>query len=182
MTMEETLARPTGAAHDEPSYVRTGIAPIDTIFAWIDRVTNGKGGLAQRVCTYLIIGGWAAVVNLASLYLFYQVIKMPFSDAVHYVVAFAIASEISIFANFIPNDYFTFSRLPGHSRSWLARCLRFHATTIVGTLITFAISAALKLGLRIHVLFAQSIAIIIALIFNFSVHHLWTYRRVGVAS
>ena len=180
MTTEQTLPLPA-AGHDEPGYVRTGIALIDDLFAWIDRVTNGKGGMVQRLCTYLIIGGWAAVVNLSCLYLFYQVIKMPFNDGVHYIIAFAIASEISIFANFIPNDYFTFSRLAGHSRSWLARCLRYHATTIAGTLITLAISTALKFGLRMPFLFAQAIAIIIALIFNFSVHHLWTYRRVDPA-
>ncbi len=174
--VEETLAPPVAAMHGEPGWVRTGIALVDNLFAWIDRATNGKGGVIQRLCTYLIIGGWAAVVNLTFLFLVYQVIKLPFSDGVHYIVAFAIASEISIFANFIPNDYVTFSRLPGHSRSWLARCLRYHATTIVGTLITLAISAALKLGLGMFWLWAQSIAIIIALIFNFSVHHLWTYR------
>jgi putative flippase GtrA len=182
MKMEETLARPLAAAHEDPGYVRTGIALIDNLFAWIDRVTNGKGGVVQRLSTYLIIGGWAAVVNLSFLFLFYSVIKMPFSDSVHYFVAFAIASEISIFANFIPNDRITFSRLPGHARSWVARCLRYHATTIVGTLITLAISAALKLGLGMFWLWAQSIAIIIALIFNFSVHHLWTYRRVNPAA
>ncbi|HEY7984224.1 MAG TPA: GtrA family protein [Ktedonobacterales bacterium] len=181
MKVEETLAPPALTAHAEPGYVRTGIALIDNLFDWIDRVTNGKGGVVQRLCTYLIIGGWAAVVNLSFLGLFYKVIPMPVSDSAHYYIAFAIAAEISIFANFIPNDRITFSRLPGHARSWWARCLRYHTTTIAGTLITLAISAALKLGLGMFWLWAQSIAIIIALIFNFSAHHLWTYRRVHVA-
>jgi dolichol-phosphate mannosyltransferase len=182
MRTEETLAQPAMATHDEAGYARTGIALIDNLFAWIDRVTNGKGGFVQRLCTYLIIGGWAAVVNLTFFGFFLNVVKMPVSDGVHYVIAFVIAAEISILANFVPNDYITFSRLPGHARSWLARCLRFHTTTIIGTLITLAISAALKLGLGMYWLWAQSIAIIIALIFNFSAHHLWTYRRITPAA
>jgi putative flippase GtrA len=182
MKTEETIAMREAPLHDEPGYVRTGVTLIDNLFAWIDRVSNGKGGFVQRVCTYLIIGGWAAVVNLVCLGLFYHVIKMPFNDSVHYFIAFALASEISILANFIPNDRITFSRLPGHARSWLVRCLRYHTTTIVGTLITLVISAALKLGLGMFWLWAQSIAIIIALIFNFSAHHLWTYRRVNLAA
>ncbi len=182
LLMEETV--PTPAVHVAAagaSYTPTGVAILDALLAWAEERTSGKAGLLQRVFTYLVIGGFAAVVNLLFLGLFYQVIKLHINDTVHYYVAFALAAEISIFANFIPNDRITFSRLPGHVRSWWARCLRFHSTVIVGTLITLAISSALKFGLKMNFLIAQAIAIIIALTFNFTMHHVWTYRGVGGA-
>ncbi|HKB47942.1 MAG TPA: GtrA family protein [Ktedonobacterales bacterium] len=182
LLMEETV--PTPAVHVAAagaSYTPTGVAILDALLAWAEERTSGKAGLLQRVFTYLVIGGFAAVVNLLFLGLFYQVIKLDINDTVHYYVAFALAAEISIFANFIPNDRITFSRLPGHVRSWWARCLRFHSTVIVGTLITLAISSALKFGLKMNFLIAQAIAIIIALTFNFTMHHVWTYRGVGGA-
>lgn len=161
-----------------PSYVPTGIRFVDSLLAVADRMTHGKAGVLQRAVSYLIIGGFAAVINLACLLLFYNVIPMPFTETVHYIVAFALAGEISILANFIPNDYFTFRHLPGHARTWWQRCWRFHSTAIAGTLVTFVISITLHGWLHMIPLFAQAIAIVIALIFNFTFHHLWTYRHV----
>ena len=165
----------------EPSYTPTGVAFLDALLELADRITAGKAGVLQRAVSYLIVGGFAATVNLICLYILYDVIQMPLGTTTHYVVAFIIAAEISILANFIPNDRITFSHLPGHARSWWQRCWRFHSTAIAGTLITFVISLALKLGLHMHTVIAQSIAIIIALVFNFTFHHLWTYRRIKPA-
>ncbi|HEY7832742.1 MAG TPA: GtrA family protein [Ktedonobacterales bacterium] len=165
-------------ARTEPSFVLTGVALVDSLFATADRITNGKAGMLQRVTTYLIIGGFAAVVNLVVLYLLDSKIPLPVAANARWWVAQVAATEISILANFIPNDHFTFSRLPGHARSWWARCLRFHSTCIVGSLLTIAISSALHYGLHFVTLIAQAIAILIALVFNFTFHHLWTYRHV----
>jgi putative flippase GtrA len=177
--VDDLVAASAPARLVKPSYVPTRIAFVDSLLALADQVTNGKAGVLQRATSYLIVGGFAAVVNLACLTLFYNVWSMPFPRPVHYVVAFVLASEISIMANFIPNDRITFSRLPGHGRSWWARCLRFHSTCIVGTIITFVISISLHLYVGLAALYAQAIAIIVALIFNFTFHHLWTYRHVA---
>ena len=164
-------------ARTEPSFVLTGVALVDAFFATADRITNGKAGMLQRVTTYLIIGGFAAVVNLVVLYLLDSKIPLPVAPNARWWVAQVAATEISILANFIPNDAITFSRLPGHARSWWARCLRFHSTTIVGALLTIAISSALHYGMHFATVIAQAIAILIALVFNFTLHHLWTYRH-----
>lgn len=173
--------RPARPHTAERTYVPTGVGIVDALLAIADRVTHGKAGMLQRAVSYLIIGGFAAVVNLVCLVLLYDVTPMPFSDGVHFNVAFVLAAEISILANFIPNDYFTFRHLPGHARSWWQRCWRFHSTAIAGTLVTYVISWSLHTGLHMKALFAQAIAIIIALIFNFTFHHLWTYRHVETA-
>ncbi len=163
------------------SYAPTGVAFLDSLLELADRMTAGKAGVLQRAVSYLIVGGFAATVNLICLYILYDVIQMPLGTTTHYVVAFIIAAEISILANFIPNDRITFSHLPGHARSWWQRCWRFHSTAIAGTLITFVISLGLKLELHLHTVIAQSIAIIIALVFNFTFHHIWTYRHIKPA-
>src|SRR5581483_2896007 len=73
-----------------------------------DELTGGRAGWVQRFVSYSFIGGMAAVVNLIIFFVMYQVVILPFNDAVlwqhaaRWFIAFAIAAEISIFANFIP--------------------------------------------------------------------------------
>jgi putative flippase GtrA len=173
--------KPANMAEFEPTYVPTGVAFLDGLLALADARTGGKAGLLQRAISYLIIGGFAAVVNLVCLALFYQVIALPVAQGAHYLGAQVLAAEISILANFIPNDRYTFSHLPGHARSWWARCWRFHSTAIAGVLITIGVSSALHLWLRVPYLVAQAIAILVALCWNFTFHHLWTYRHIAPA-
>lgn len=165
--------------HAGPSYALTGVALVDALLATTDRLTNGKAGMLQRVASYLIVGGFAAVVNLVCLYLLDSKIPLPVPVNARWGVAQVLATEISIMANFIPNDHFTFSRLPGHARSWWARCLRFHSTCVIGSLLTIGISTLLHYRLHFVTLLSQATAILIALIFNFTFHHLWTYRRIA---
>jgi len=165
------------AAASLPSYRPTGWALADRVLAQVDARTGGKADWFQRLFTYLIIGGFAACVNLAVFYVMLYRVPLATSEQVHYLVANIIAAEISILANFIPNDRITFSHLPGHSRSWGARCARFHITAIAGTVVTIVISFALH-SAGLPGLIAQAIAIIIALAFNFTFHHLFTYRPV----
>lgn len=168
------------SASAEPSYAPTGIALLDTLLARTDDLTHGKAGLLQRAFTYICIGGFAAVVNLVTLYLVYNVATLPFSPNIHWFIAFVIAAEVSTMTNFVLNDRITFSRLPGHARSWGARCLRFHSTSLAGTIATLVLSFAFKTWLGMSAIIAEAIAIIIALALNFTMHHLWTYRHVEV--
>ena len=164
------------------SYHPTRSALVNRTLDTVDRVTHGKAGMLQRLFSYLFIGGCAALVNLAVLRIFYYNIHWPANDAVRFVWASAWAYEISIFANFVPNDYITFRHLAGHQRSWLARCLRFHITSIGGILVTFAIAGGLKFLFGVDAFIAQAIALLIAVFFNFTFHHIFTYRHVGHAA
>lgn len=166
----------------EPSYHLTRWPLLNSTLEVAERVTNGKAGFLQRLVSYLMVGGFAALVNLTCFYLMYDVVKLPLNDAyplqhlARYVIAFLTATEVSILANFIPNDRITFSHLPGHSRSWLTRCFRFHITCIAGTLLTLAISFSLHL-VHIPAIGAQAIALILVTAFNFTLHHVFTYRH-----
>ena len=166
------------------SYHPTRWAVVNRTLEVVDRVSGGRAGWVQRFVTYGFIGGSAAVVNLAIFAVMFYVAPLGFDDtifsqhAAHWLIAFAVASEISIFANFIPNDYFTFRHLPGHQRSWLVRAARFQLTCMPGTLLTGAISGAAHFE-HIQAGLAQAIAIAIVFLFNFAFHHIYTYRHVA---
>ncbi|HLZ20521.1 MAG TPA: GtrA family protein [Ktedonobacterales bacterium] len=164
-----------GATH--PSYYLTRWPIVNRLLALVEGVTRGKAGLIQRAFTYLLVGGFAACVNLAVFAVMLSLPILASNDRAHNLVAYLVAAEISILANFIPNDRITFSHLPGHSRSWYARCLRFHTTTIAGTIITFVIETITHYGFHVPGLFAEAIGIIIALFFNFTMHHVFTYAH-----
>ncbi|MDE3229271.1 MAG: GtrA family protein [Chloroflexota bacterium] len=159
-----------------PSYVETRWPLVNRALEISERVTHGRGGIVQRLGSYLPIGGTAALVNLAVFAIFFHF----HSDKVlwYWLLANVVAYELSILANFIPNDYFTFRHLDGHKRSWLARCLRFHITSLSGVAVTFIISATLFHLVGLPSLVAQAIALILATAYNFTVHHLFTYSHV----
>lgn len=170
----EPLVRPAVSA--EPSYYLTRWELVNRILAITEEKTNGKAGVLQRLFTYLMVGGFAAVVNLVVFGVMLNA-SLPLNDQAHNIVAYCVAAELSILANFIPNDRLTFSHLPGHSRSWYARCLRFHATCFAGTILTFIIEYVLHYKFGLLALIGEAIAIVIVLFFNFTVHHLFTYAH-----
>jgi putative flippase GtrA len=165
------------------SYYLTRWDFVNNLLERVEHVTHGRAGVIQRLFTYLLVGGFAALVNLT---VFGVMLRLPLAtnEQVHNIIAYVIAAETSIMANFIPNDRITFSHLPGHSRSWWKRCTRFHITSITGTILTFIIEYALTFAFRLpgvgaetQALGAEAVAIIIVLFYNFTAHHLFTYRH-----
>ncbi len=176
---DQMTGQPADAhTHAQPSYYLTRWPFVNKILAIVEARTNGRAGVIQRFSTFLIIGGFAAVVNLIVFQLG-LLVPLKIDDKLHNILAYLVAAEISIIANFIPNDAITFSHLPGHERPWLARCLRFHLTNIMGVTLTFLIEFTVHYRLGIIPLFSEAIAIIIVLFFNFTVHHLFTYRHIS---
>lgn len=179
-TLKSRAVRPTQPITDgaepraEKSYYDTRWPLVNQGLAITERLTGGRAGLLQRLFTYLLIGGTAAVVNLGVFAIFGHYGDMK-TFSLYSVVGYVCAYEFSILANFIPNDYFTFRFLPGHARSWLARCARFHVTSLSGVLVTFIISWILYHPLNLSLLVSQAIALILAVFYNFTVHHLFTY-------
>jgi putative flippase GtrA len=165
-----------------PSYQPTKWAFVNRVLDIVDNVTHGRAGLCQRFFMFAFIGGIAALVNIAVFYIVFDVIKLPVNESIHNVIASVFAAEISIMANFVPNDFFTFRHLPGHQRSWLARCLRFHITSVGGSVLTFVIQFSLSHLLPVHPIIAQAIALLIVLFYNFSFHHIFTYRHIKSAA
>jgi putative flippase GtrA len=155
------------------SYYDTRWPLVNQALALTEQLTGGRAGAVQRLFTYVLIGGTAALVNLGVLAVFQR--EGSFKVWWYLVLANIAAYELSILANFIPNDYFTFRFLPGHQRSWLARAARFHITSLSGVLVTSALFFVFYHWFGLAALVAQAIALIIAVFYNFTVHHLFTY-------
>ena len=184
-TLKTRVAKPVGAG-DAPterraldsgkSYYDTRWPLVNQALAITERLTGGRAGVIQRLFTYLVIGGTAAVVNLGAFAVFEHFGSLK-TLSLYSVIAYFASYESSILANFIPNDYFTFRFLSGHQRSWLARCLRFHVTSLSGVLVTFVISWVLFHLIGMPLLPSQAIALILAVFYNFTAHHLFTYAH-----
>ncbi|MFL5702512.1 MAG: GtrA family protein [Ktedonobacteraceae bacterium] len=164
-----------------PSYRPTPWKFVNTLLDIIDNYTGGRAGLFQRFFTFAFIGGVAALVNLLVFYVVFYRIDPQNKAVAHNILASVLASEVSIMANFIPNDYFTFRHLPGHERSWIARCARFHLTSIGGSVLTFLIQFGFSYAGHVPAMLSQATALIIVLFYNFSFHHIFTYGRVKTA-
>lgn len=162
----------------QPSYHPTRFALANRVLDVADRLTGGRAEWFQRLFSYLFVGGIAAVINLITLQLTLNLLaKSSVPYGFQYNIAFLVATEVSIMANFIPNDRVTFSHLSGHSRSWLHRCFRFHVTCIGGVIVTYAVFSLLHVVFKMHPLPSQAVALVIATAFNFTFHHLFTYRH-----
>lgn len=186
ITQKTRVPRPVGAVSaPEParrfattkSYYNTRWPVVNQALALTERLTGGRAGVIQRLFTYLMIGGTAALVNLSVFAIFEHFGSLK-TLTLYTVVGYFSAYEISILANFIPNDYFTFRFLPGHQRSWLARCLRFHVTSLSGVAVTFVLSWIFYHPFDLPLLIAQALALILAVFYNFTAHHLFTYAHV----
>ncbi len=162
------------------SYRTTRWDIVNSLLDSVDTLTKGRAGLIQRFSSFVIMGGIAALVNLVVFYLAIYHIPYPagISILIPNIIASALAAEISIMTNFALNDSFTFRYLPGRSRSWWARCARFQVTSIGGTILTFLIEFGFHAIAHIPAIIAQAVAIILVLFYNFSVHHIFTYRHV----
>ncbi len=158
------------------SYYDTRWQLVNRALALTERLTGGRAGVIQRLFSYLLIGGTAALVNLGAFAVFERFGSLKILT-LYSAIAYVVAYELSILANFIPNDYFTFRFLEGHNRSWLARCLRFHLTSLSGVLVTFILSWVFFHPLNMPLLVAQALALILAVFYNFTAHHIFTYAR-----
>jgi putative flippase GtrA len=160
------------------SYQETRWSLANNILALTDRLTKGRAGMLQRLFSFLFVGGLGAVVNMVVFNLLYVQLSLPMDARIHNVLALTISYEISVLVNFSLNDYFTFRHLSGHTRSWMARCSRFHLTAIVGYFLTLGIQYVFHFFLHISPTVSQALAILLVTFYNFAVHHLFTYRHV----
>src|SRR5260370_28780049 len=159
-----------------PSYHLTPWPLVNKVLDIVDTLSGGRAALVQKFFSFAFFGGIAAVVNLAVFsLLFYYIFKSVNNGNIRDTIAYVIACEVSIMANFVPNDYFTFSRTAGHQRVWSQRCLRFHITAIGGRVLTFLIQFPLLNFAPVWALPGDTAAIISVLFYNFTVPNLFTY-------
>jgi hypothetical protein len=86
-----------------PSYQPYPWPLLNQVFDLIDKKSNGRAGLLQRVISYLFFGGVAALVNLAVFYIMYYHVLTPLvaknatlGNILSYIVAAGSIVEISL--------------------------------------------------------------------------------------
>jgi putative flippase GtrA len=151
----------------------------------LDEKSNGRAEELVRVVQFLVVGGSASALNLACVGLFDKLFNPSGVWPVFFVIL--VATEISLLANFILNDRFTFRSLVSQQRTWSQRCLRFHGPASVGFVLTLLISngihqfVTLAHGKHLPLVVGQAVAIVIVTFVNFVMHRNWTYREVKTA-
>jgi dolichol-phosphate mannosyltransferase len=125
----------------------------------VDRV------LAARLGKFLVVGGTGVVLNNASLYALYQVLRLPL------VVASALAVTLAIANNFVLNDRWTY----GRRTLSLRRFFRFSLVSLSGLLVTTVVLWTLVTYLSVQYLAANLVGIALGLGWNFVGNLAWTW-------
>ncbi len=201
---ETTRQRPSRFSAPEPSapsddgiapFTRSGVhatalAPVqpswyDQLLHLLDEKSGGRAEELVRIAQFLLVGGTASLLNLVCVGLLDRVFHPTGVMPVFFVIL--AATEISLLANFMLNDRFTFRSLVGEHRTWLQRCIRFHGPASVGFVLTLVISNSVHHfvtyghGKHLPLVVGQAIAIVIVTFVNFFMHRNWTYREVKTA-
>lgn len=122
----------------------------------------------RRLVQFGLVGISGVAVNTAVLYLLVQY------GHLNHLIAAAISSEVSIVGNFSLNDRWTFRDSRANS-SWLRRAGQYNAVAASGMVISLALLAALTLGLGIHYLLANLIALGAATLSNYALNLRFTW-------
>ncbi len=162
--------------------------------ATLDRLSGGRAAQIIPLISFVVIGGSAALVNLAIVFAFDVLDHAHHNLPVQHLIYSAIATEVSLLYNFLLNDRFTFRALVDQRRTWLQRCIRFHGPASVGFGLTLALSSLFLLTTRQvtpngiispslaalimkhNGVVAQAMAIALVMVVNFTMHRFWTYR------
>jgi putative flippase GtrA len=121
-----------------------------------------------RWCKFSLVGAIGMTVQLAALALFNRL------TAGRYLIATAIAIELTLIHNFIWHLHYTWrDRRDGFAP---AQCLRFHLTNgLVSMLGNLALMPILIRGLHLSLLPANSIAILFCSLVNFCLGDKWGF-------
>ncbi len=130
---------------------------------------------AHRFLRFGVVGGIGAVVNMVILYL------LVAHGGWNHMAAAVIATETAILSNFALNDRWTFRDVTS-PHGWVARMFRYNLIAGGGALISLGMLAVLTLGLGIHYLIANLIAIGAGTIWNYVVNARLTWTLTHLAA
>jgi dolichol-phosphate mannosyltransferase len=125
----------------------------------------------KELARFLLVGGSGTFLNFVILTATYRYLHWP--DA----LAALISNETAMVSNFFCHEHWTFRDERHGTRK--TRFLRYQFVAVGGIAIsTILFTIFVHLGL--YYLFANAIAIVLALSWNFAMSHRWAWRRMPV--
>src|SRR5258708_13169551 len=107
VTLPENILSP----HPLPGYQPTHWAFVNALLDRVDQLTGGRAGWFQRFFTYVLIAGFAALVNVPIFSLVFYRISLPLSTPIRNLVATIVAWAASPLPTFLPPNFVTFPHL-----------------------------------------------------------------------
>lgn len=123
----------------------------------------------ETLLKFIIVGAIGTIINLAAMYSLVEYFNL------NYILASAIAVEVSIINNFILNNLWTFKGKKLMS-STVSRFLKFNTASILALTINVA-TLYLLVRLGIWYLIAQFIGIVLAFGINFIINIRWVFKK-----
>ena len=125
-----------------------------------------------RFVRFALVGLSGTGVNMGTFWLLTRVAHVPDLAA---IVAGYVAATLS---NFVLNDVWTFrDRRTKGAEATMTRLARFCVVSGVAIGIYYAIYIPLTRNLEVYDLLALGTAIVVGMLWNFSVNFLWTWRK-----
>jgi dolichol-phosphate mannosyltransferase len=131
----------------------------------------------RRFLKFCVVGASGVPVNLFFVWLGYNLLFAGLGDKLRTGLAFLLGLVVSIFTNFLLNDLWTWRDRQKATAGFLGRMLRFYLVSSAAAAIQYGTSMGLKLGLGLHYLVAPLIGIAVAMMVNFLVNNVWTFRE-----
>src|SRR5260370_22735123 len=91
VTLPENILSP----HHLPGYLPTHWAFVNVLLDRVDQLTGGRAGWFQRFFTYVFIGGFSALVNVAVFSLVFFPLSLPLIAPTHTPFSNILAPEVS---------------------------------------------------------------------------------------
>lgn len=141
---------------------------LQDIIEFLWRIWSIRLRTLNMFCAFCVVGLSGVFVNLAVFYILLR-------NGIHEYMASPIAVELSILSNFILNNTFTFSSLPG-ARSFIGKLLRFNIASLLGlcaTWLTFVLLT--KMMGDLSPLTRQALAILPGVCINYLLYSRWVF-------
>lgn len=133
-----------------------------------------RSGEMLRFLKFLLVGISGTLVNLGILWLLHD--QSTFNLDIR--IALLIAIEISIFTNFIINNYFTFKdRRQSGVGNFIKNCLRYNFFSIPGGVLNWVTTVVLTDKSNGPYIILNLIGIAVAMLWNFIANSLWTWQK-----
>ena len=134
----------------------------------------------MRFIRFCVVGASGVFVNLGIFTLFQAIVLaqvMPDEDA-RFLVANFSGVAVSIFTNFLLNDFWTWGdrEKHGHAHFW-TRLLKFYLVSSVAAAVQVGVAWLVRSHFGMLDQLAVLIGIGVATVINFTANHFWTFQE-----